>query len=65
MLYLTTALLTCKYGHSCRFAGTVVTKQSRYLTVVHVQTDVLHCNFLTSSRTELLDTCSAATHLVY
>ena len=53
-------LLTCQYGHGCGFAGTIVTKQSRYLTVVHVQTDVFHYNFLTRSRTEFLHKCKQA-----
>ena len=51
---LTMDLLTCQYGHGRGFAGTIVTKKSRYLTFVHVQTDVFHYNFLTHSRTEFL-----------
>ena len=51
---LTMDLLTCQYGHGRGFAGTIVTKQSRYLTFVHVQTDVFHYNFLIRSRTEFL-----------
>jgi len=58
---LTTTTRTSQYGHGCRLAGTIVTEQSRYLTFVHVQTNVFHRNFLTRSRTKLLHKCRPAT----
>ena len=58
---MTTAIATCQYGHSGGLASTIVTKHSRYLAFVHVQTDIFHRNFLARSRTKLLHTRQRAT----